>query len=168
MNEFIKQLSSYNILNYLIPGVVFAFLCNHYTSFSVLIPGSALALFLYYFYGMIISRVGSIIIEPIFKGLKIVVFAPYTDFVKASREDAQLVILSEQNNVYRTIISMIVCILGCMGFELLATKYPWLQESYGLLLVLSLLVMFSLAYRKQTSYVRNRVVNDLKPKRGDN
>ena len=64
MKEIINKLSSYNLFNYLLPGTVFVALTEAFTSFPFAQDDLLIALFLYYFIGLIISRIGSLFVEP--------------------------------------------------------------------------------------------------------
>ena len=66
MKDLLEKLSSYNIFNYLFPGVLFAAMGSHLTSYSLLIDDTVIGVFVYYFYGLVVSRVGSLVLEPDF------------------------------------------------------------------------------------------------------
>ena len=100
MKEFLEKISSYNIFNYLLSGCIFSGLCDKLTSYSLLQNNILIGLFLYYFIGLIISKVGSLTLQPILKMAKFVNFAPYEDYVNASKLDPMIELLSEQNDMY--------------------------------------------------------------------
>ena len=99
MKELFDKLSSYNIFNYLFPGVLFAVLANNLTSYKVLMDNILIGAFVYYFIGLVVSRVGSLILEPLLKLVRILHFASYKDFVRASKIDGKIELLSEINNL---------------------------------------------------------------------
>jgi hypothetical protein len=72
MKDLLEKLSSYNIFNYLLPGVLVAVLGTAVSSFHLLADDIVVGVFLYYFY---------LVLEPLLKWARIVRFAPYTDFV---------------------------------------------------------------------------------------
>jgi len=152
MKELLDKISSYNIFNYLLPGVLFAAVADTVTSYRF-----QQAVFVYYFLGLVISRIGSLIIEPLLKKVTFVTFAPYGDFVAASQEDPKLEVLSEANNMYRTLCSLFVAIALLKGYEFLATRLAVPASLSGFLLIGALLVLFLFAYRKQTEYITKRV-----------
>jgi hypothetical protein len=63
MINLLDKLSSYNLFNYLLPGIVFVILSSDFTRYSFVQQDIVLGLFLYYFIGLAISRFGSLIIE---------------------------------------------------------------------------------------------------------
>lgn len=157
MNELLNKLSSYNLLNYLIPGVIFVILSKEVTGYNFIQQDIILGLFFYYFIGLIISRIGSLVIEPFLKWTGFVHFADYKDYVKASKNDEKIEILSEENNVYRTLGAMVFSVLILMFQEWIINKWLWFGEWREIILVIFLLIMFLFAYRKQTKYVKERI-----------
>jgi hypothetical protein len=157
MKELLDRISSYNIFNYLLPGVLFAAVADTVTSYRFKQSDVVFGAFVYYFLGLVISRIGSLIIEPVLKKVAFVTFAPYGDFVAASQKDPKLEVLSEVNNMYRTLCSLFVAIALLKGYELLATRLPVPASLSGFLLIAALLVLFLFAYRKQTEYITKRI-----------
>jgi hypothetical protein len=107
--------------------------------------------------GSIISRIGSLLVEPILKRIKFLKFAPYEDFVKASKVDAKLEILSEANNMYRTVCALFISISVVIGYNFAACYLPWLNNVGLPLSICSLTVLYLFSYRKQTEYITKRV-----------
>lgn len=119
-------------------------------------------LVVFYFIGMVISRVGSVIIEPLFQKLKLIKFASYKDYERASKADELICTLSEVNNTYRTLISCFVCLLlskigNEINHNLIAVKCTFFQDYGEWILLILLCALFAFSYVKQTSYVRKRV-----------
>lgn len=157
MKELLDKLSSYNLFNYLLPGVIFAALVDRFTSFHVIQDSIAVGVFVYYFIGSVISRVGSLFIEPFLKRTKFVNFAPYPDFVAAAKEDPKIEILSEQNNMYRTICAMLLLFGGLIAFDKFGKQCAWLKEWSGPLALIALFALYLFSYRKQCNYITKRV-----------
>ena len=113
--------------------------------------------FVYYFVGLVISRFGSLVVEPILRWTSFLKFVSYSDFISASKFDQKIESFSETNNMYRTFVAMLVLLLVLKAYELLALRLAFLNE-YGLHILLTvLLITFLLSYRKQTSYIRKRI-----------
>lgn len=157
MKDLLEKLSSYNIFNYLLPGIVFVVLADALTTFHFIQQNIILGVFLYYFIGLIISRLGSIVIEPLLKWSRFVKFSPYADFVSASKEDKSLEVLSEANNVYRTFCSLFVSLIVLKIYERLSISFPILGRWAAEILVVGMLVLFYFSYRKQTQYITKRI-----------
>ena len=118
-----------------------------------------LNLFIYYFIGLVISRIGSVIIEPFLKKIKFVQFASYEDYVKQEKKDKRIVILNEHNNMFRTFLALMVVLGITKIYQYISIKFCFSQYNCIILIVV-LLVLFLFSYRKQTSYIRRRVNTD--------
>ena len=157
MKDLIDKLSSYNIFNYFLPGILFVGLAEKVTSSSLIQENLMIGLFLYYFIGLIISRIGSLILEPFLKLIKFVRFADYKDYVMASKSDPKIDLFSEQNNMYRTLCSLFIMLILFKIFDSIKDTLPWNDDTSSFILLLGFLVMFLFSYRKQTEYIVKRI-----------
>lgn len=162
MKDLLDKLSSYNIFNYLLPGIVFAAFLDAFTTYSVIQKDMLVGAFLYYFIGLVISRIGSLFLEPFLKWIRLVHFANYADFVATSRVDPKIDVLSETNNMYRTLCALFLVLPIVKGYEKASVAYVFVGEWGPRVLVLGLLLMFILSYRKQTQYISRRVESLMK------
>lgn len=117
MNELLNKISSYHLFNYLLPGCLFAVAGSKLTNRHLSQDNIALGLFLYYFYGLVISRIGSLLVEPLLKKLGFLKFADYRKFVSACKNDPKIEILSESNNMYRTICSLLLVLMALDAYN---------------------------------------------------
>lgn len=157
MEKFIDRLSSYNILNNMLPGAVFCYLLNTLMNINILKNSIIEKLFIYYFVGIIISRIGSVIVEPMCKKIKLVEFVSYKEFTKACSKDDRIDILSETNNMYRTMLAVLFVLSLIKVYLLILSKITWLENYTAVLVIILLVILFGYSYRKQTEYVRSRV-----------
>ena len=157
MNELLAKLSSYNLFNYLLPGTIFVILSHEFTAYSFIQSNIVLAAFLYYFIGMIVSRVGSIILEPLLIWTGFLKFAEYSDFIAASKEDDKIELLSEANNTYRTFCSMFILLILLMLYKRIEQQLSFLGAWSPSIIVIGLLALFLFSYRKQTGYIKTRI-----------
>lgn len=157
MKEIIDKISSYNIFNYLFPGVLFVIIAKRLTTYNLVQDDNLMGAFLYYFIGMIISRFGSVIIEPILKKIKFLKFREYNRYVNASKKDPKLELFSEVNNTYRTLNSMMISLLILKIYNYIETKFT-LDSSISLvILTIVVFILFIFSYRKQTNYITKRI-----------
>jgi len=158
VKELMEKISTYNIFNYLFPGAIFVVILNGVVGINLYQDNLVLGFFVYYFIGLIISRVGSLIVEPLLKKTGFVVFADYDDYVEASKKDEKIDLYSEINNMYRTVMSLIALIMFAMMYKAWADNLSLGSWSLGTWLSLMLLlVIFLFSYKKQTLYVVKRV-----------
>jgi hypothetical protein len=157
MTEIINKISSYNLFNYLLPGILFVVITTKFTKYSLLQDNIIIGAFVYYFVGLVISRFGSLVVEPILKKIKFLNFADYKDYISASKKDQKIEVLSEGNNTYRTLIAMLILVIFLKMYEWVEYKFPMVKSWSLYILILLLLVMFLYAYKKQTAYITKRV-----------
>jgi hypothetical protein len=157
MKDLLDKLSSYNIFNYLLPGVIFAVFVDAMTSLKVLQKDLIVGVFVYYFAGSVVSRVGSLFVEPVLLKLKFVQHVPYGAFVRATKADSKIDLLSEQNNMYRTLVALFLTVAAVVGYDRLSHRLLFLGPAAPYVCIAVLVVLYALAYRKQTTYVKQRV-----------
>jgi hypothetical protein len=119
-------------------------------------------LFVYYFVGMVISRLGSLVVEPLSIKLGVVKYADYPEYIAASKKDGLIVTLLETSNLYRTIAAGgLLTVL--IKLYIVAEQRTWfLLNARPYLVGIMLFVLFLLSYRKQTIYIKSRVDHAIK------
>lgn len=157
MKEIIDKLSSYNLFNYLFPGIIYVVFLREITNYNLLQENNFIGAFLYYFIGLIISRFGSLVVGDLLKKLTFIQFSNYKDFVFASDGDKKIELFSEVNNMYRTIISLLILLLLSKLYEKVSQYLNISENTSYLLLIFGLIVLFVFSFRKQTGFVVKRV-----------
>lgn len=162
LSKLLDKVSSYQLFNYIFPGVLFIEGIEQST--SILFPSTNVwfRVFIYYISGMVLSRVGSLFIEPVYKRLCWVVYAKYGNYLKALEKDSKLDVLVMENNTYRTLVATFLLMLIIYILD----KFSWFQtfndSILSLLVYFGLLIfIFSVSFNKQTSFVRQRTHHDL-------
>jgi hypothetical protein len=156
MQALVDKLSSYNIFNYLLPGAVFSVLAERLSLIES--PEQIVEkLAWYYFIGMVISRFGSVIIEPVLKWLKFVTYSEYSSYLAACESDKKLEILVEVSNTYRTVASAFLALLLCIVTVPLSKWIGIDSMLQGKIAVAFLLALFLLSFRKQVAFITSRV-----------
>ena len=157
MKAILEKLSAYHIFSYLLPGLLFVILGERLTSFSLIQRSWVVGIVLYYFIGLIISRVGLLIVKPVLERIGFVKDVPYADYVEASRSDSKIAILSAQNNLLQTQCAMVMMLIGLKIGEKVIGVLPWGADVYDFVVLAGLFALFLLSYRKQTQEVVQRV-----------
>lgn len=157
MPSLLEKLSSYNLFNNLLPGVIFSALVSRYTSYSLLFDDVVVGLFMYYFVGVVIGRVGSLVVEPLLKKFGFIEYAEYADYLRASKKDAGIELLLESSNTYRTICTAFLLIAVAVGTDAIGARYPAMIGWLCLGLGLGIAALFAFAFQKQTAYIVKRV-----------
>jgi len=157
MKELLDKLSTYNIFNYLFPGVLFVVILSKISNYNLLQEDIITGAFIYYFIGLIVSRVGSLCIEPFLKWIKFIKYSDYKKYLSASKEDSKIELFSEINNMYRTLCSLFLLLLLIKIYETYLAGLKFFESYDSILIVLLLLLIFLFSYRKQTKYISKRV-----------
>jgi hypothetical protein len=158
MEKMIDKISSYNLFNNLLPGAVYAVFINSIGQIPLITDNMILNFFLFYCWGVVIGRFGSVVVEWLAKKLKIVKYAEHHDFITASGKDKKLETLLEMNNMYRTFIALFSIILITNLYKHLLDYCAFLYKINGYIILVILIVLFVCAFRKQTIYISNRIV----------
>lgn len=157
MSDLLQKISSYNLFNHLLPGILFSVALEKLGVVKFDHENLLIAAFVFYFIGLSISRFGSLIIEPILKKIKFLKFAPYKDFVSASKKDPQIEIFNEINNTYRTLTSMLILLILFKAYAELELVFPTSEPWRLWVLITLLFIMFLCSYKKQSNYISKRI-----------
>lgn len=158
MEGLLSNLSAYDIMNSILPGTVAYVFVKRLFEFEPLLDLNTVEkVILFYFYGVIISRVASLIIKPVSERINLVRYAKHEDYLYAESLDEKVRILSETNNNYRNFFALFIMIgiLKCLyNWNLSSLIIHWDKECW---IILLLIILFAWSYHNQTNYVRNRV-----------
>ena len=157
MKEALEKLGTYNLFNYLLPGCVFSCIAEHYKLLTIRQGETIADLFVFYFVGLVISRLGSLIVEPALKKAGIIKFGAYADFVKVSASDPKIEVLSEVNNMYRTLAAMFASLALLKFWTSLSARVGICSEVAQWFAIIGGLFLFIVSYRKQSAYVASRI-----------
>ena len=162
MEEFLNKLSSYEFFVNFVPGCLLSWLLKILYDIEIISQSSDATNVVrqfcaWYLIGLIVNRIGSAVIEPIYKKMGIVEFAPYEAFMQAEEKDKKIALLSEVNNFYRSLISMCVISSVIGGFLHVDKFVGFFANNWQAIMLIALILIFSFSYRFQTNYVRKRV-----------
>ena len=157
MDKLVEKISSYHLLNFIIPGTIFSLFFSKYFEISLNDFETMEKLILFYFVGLVISRIGSVVFESIFIKWKIVTYAPSKDYIFAEKKDDKLVVLLEMNNLFRTVMTMLSLILLCFVGRHIYSYTAVAKEVIVILMLCILFILFVSSYRKQTIAIGKRV-----------
>lgn len=153
MDEILKKISAYDLLNTLIPGAALVFFLRVFGYLDFKAEDVLFLVVLAYILGVVASRVGSLILEPI--ALRFDWFEhDYTGFVEAQKEDDRLLTLTTIANMYRTLAGlMTVLAVLALGSLVPEVFRLWLYTGYGV----SAFLLFLCGWVKQERYVHRRL-----------
>lgn len=157
LKELSDKISSFNIFNYLLPGILFVVIAKELTGMDFILTRHLLGVFLYYFIGMVICLFGSLVIEPLLHRLNFIKFIDYKSFILAARNDDQLDLLSHINNIYQSIVSMSVLLIVLKLYSYMKYALAISNALSLVLLLVGIIVLFLFAYRKQALHIAKRI-----------
>lgn len=162
MDKIFEKISSYNILNYLVPGVIVGLLLHKLGLIGL--PSDELLVQVVYFYfvGLVASRLGSLALEPLLEFIGFLPEKNYAKFLEACDKDEKIDVLVEQANSYRTFLGGAVLILGSLMTNAIAESLSMTGFARTVVLVALGIFLFALSYRKQSQYVSSRIDNRTK------
>ena len=166
MESILDKISSYNILNNIIPGAVFVYFWSA-LDIGAFPSGNIIeSVVLYYFCGLIVSRVGSLVIERFFKKANLVSYAPKSEYIEATKRDSLIETLLESNNMYRTFTGLFLVLAVAKAYIAIAYYFCISREISAWIVLISLRCLFAGSFWKQTKHIRSRVetaLNDKQP-----
>ncbi len=157
MDEILKKISTYNIFNYLLPGTIYIVLVTKFTDYNLVETNFFSMLVISYFIGLVISRLGSFLLEPALRKLKIVPVGEYSDFVMVSKADPKIELFSEISNMYRSLSTMCLCILTTFLYWVISKGEISQKNILLSILFIGLFVLFIASHSKQNSYLNKRI-----------
>lgn len=177
----IEKISSYNLFNNLLPGIVFCYVVERTT--QIVIKGDSFFenLFIYYFIGVLVGRISSLFVEPVLMKMKVkdkqsnvketyIKFAPYKDYVEASESNPFIKVLNESCNMYRCFISVFLLAACCKIYDSyisvwLCNLWSVSNDIKAIVMFLVIALLFAMSYKKQVDYIRDRVEKYTKTKK---
>ncbi len=157
MNQILEKLGSYQILTNLLPGSFFSLSLKFFFDINLPTENFGEDLLIYYFIGLIINRIGALIIEPFLKKIHFIKFEPYEQFVQALQSDPKIDIFSEINNLFRSILTCIILLpLARLG-QVISLNWLWFSENWKWFAIIFILILFLFSYRQQSTYIYKRI-----------
>lgn len=104
--------SAYDVINGLVPGTLFAFVAAQISILPVTIDDQFIALVLYFSYGIVLSRLGSLVLESPLKRIGFLPSSDYASFVRAEKRDEKISRILEVANMYRNLSSTGILLLA--------------------------------------------------------
>lgn len=153
MSELIEKVSAYDLLNSLIPGGVLVYFMGVLGYLDISSTNAFFLCAFAYVLGVVGSRVGSSILEPLaIKSKKI--RHDYGAYISAEKNDEKLSALTTVSNMYRSLAgSLVVLALLSLGSLIPEIHRCWLLLIYGVLCF----VLFLASWLKQERYIAKRI-----------
>ena len=149
METLLSLLSTYELFNNIFPGIIFSYFLN-LEGYTLVVEKCFEKvdvyekLFIYYFIGLIISRIGSLFLEPLLRKLEIIKFADYPKFLKAEENNNKIHTFVLVNNMYRSFIIVFFFYFLYLLYLILQNNFLFCTLLQKLLTVLFFFFLFYL------------------------
>lgn len=157
MSNFIEKMGSYQIMTNLLPGVFFGMTLKLLLGIAMPVENIGEEIMVYYFIGFIINRISSLIVKPVLKKCKFIHEASYPDYSKAAKIDSKIDVLSETNNYFRALLTSSLLLIAIQMIRITIWKIGWISSNWKWISMISLVILFLFAYKKQTNFICKRV-----------
>lgn len=154
MEKVFDKMETYNILNFLFPGIIFASILTFLIEKNIYNSSLIIATFEYYFTGLVLSRIGSIVVNPIIEKIRVVKKEKYKNFICKEEKDKKIEILQREANQYRTFVATFVCLLLV---EIYNCIFVDISKINTIIYFIGLIILFTLSYRKQLKFIIERL-----------
>jgi hypothetical protein len=157
VKNILDKLTSYNLFNYLFPGSVFLILLHESTNLIGYLEFDLTTVILVYFIGLILSRLGSLLIEKMVLSYKSEKPINTKLLFKKFKGNIKLEIIHEAMNMYRTLASMSFCLAVVTLIDVVFNSGYNRDSIVWIVAEVSVSVLFICAFYKQ----RNKVLECL-------
>ena len=157
MEKLLEKIEEYNILNYLLPGIIFTYLLKYYVEVDIFQSNIIEMTFIFYFIGLTISRFGSAVLEEILKKCKFIKYSDYIDYINAGNKDSFIKKLLISNNVYRTICAGFILILILKGVKILIAYFNVETNIIYTIAIILSFILYLESLKKQSNFIVKRV-----------
>lgn len=162
--KLLEKISTYQILNYMIPGGVLCVLLKYWVGYNIIDFSIAENVIIVYFVGMVNSRLSSLVLKKILKKTHFIKETDPEEFIKAEKRDAKLTVLSDINNMFRSMTNVMLLLLIAYGLKHISCIETFVLNNINWIAIASLFVLFLFSFREQTRVVKKRIETDNKEK----
>ena len=157
MNSILGKLSSYQILINIIPGAFFVWMLKFLFDLTLPLENIVESILLYYFVGLIVNRIGSLVVAPILKETRLIKYKPHSEFIMAEKIDPKIRELSDSNDCFSSFLTCALLLPVTYGLVRLVHICGWLFAHWEWIAVPFLILLFFFSHKKQTDYICNRI-----------
>ncbi|WP_281758033.1 hypothetical protein [Succinatimonas hippei] len=150
--SLIKIISRYEFLNNLIPGIILCLIFK-YIGYNFTDDNWLTNLVIYYFIGLVNSRISSLSIEYLCRKTSFIEWRNYSSYNNAKNKRPYLATMQEIANMYRSMASVFMITLLAILYKQIANYCLWLNNNGYWIICILLFVLFIFSYRKQVNYI---------------
>jgi hypothetical protein len=163
------SISSFNLINFFVPGVLFIFILNKTTNLLNLPQDTTTLIILYYIAGIAVNRFGSLYIRKMLKFFSLIKETEdahrgqrYENYIDAKRYDHELKEITQMSDLYKTFIAVIFLSVAFNIYEEIRSCCAILVQYEYLIFTLLILLLALKSYIVQDDYIQKRVARFVK------
>ncbi len=157
MSDFVFLLSNFRVVSSLVPGAALCIFINDFLKVNILKDEVILNLFIFYTVGVVVGRVGSIIIEPLFESFGIIDKENYPDYIDAEIKNPKVSTIDEISRFYRSLTTLMMFIIVGIVIEYPMKMYPMTNVLVMHIVSVLMLILMIKSYSKQSKYTAKRI-----------
>lgn len=155
MSELLNKISAYDVINIALPGIALVAFNNAFFAGGALAANDFLtAVGVCFVAGVVASRVGSVVVEPIVVALGGLKRGSYAEYLRAVERNGKIEGLRAVSNMYRSLAG---AALVCLAELVLEPILSQLGDVSLPLCCVALLALFAISWAKQEAYINKRV-----------
>ena len=160
MDNIFSKITDYEFFDRLFPGFLVCFyyssLSNDSFNIAEISTISAIAMIaIMYFVGLTVSRIGSLIIEPLAKKAKLIQY--HKGFYLAERNDPKIKVLLKDFNMYRNIAASAIISIVMTLIRAVSLPFDGGELAVRITVLALVFVVYFAAYAKQSVSINNRI-----------
>jgi hypothetical protein len=159
LKDLIQLITPYKFFNNLIPGgiivefIIFIFPDTLY-NFGILEK-----LLFYYFFGVIIAKTGSVIMQELLQKSSLIEKYSYEDFIKSTQKDDKIQLLSDEATQYRSFLTVSLIIFIILVIHIINIScFTNIGELYLSGFCFYCVILFYFSLKNQTSMICKRIL----------
>lgn len=160
MGKIIEKLDPYELMTSFLPGAFFCLMLKAFYGLEFFNNASGIEeVAVYYFAGLIVNRIGSVIVKPSLLKMKFIKESVYNEYVEAEKKDPKIKTLVEICNYYRSMLTSCMMLVIVRFVIVVHEHIQWMHIYWKNLVLLGIIMLFLFSYKKQTEFVCKRVEN---------
>lgn len=153
MEKIIEKIEEYKLVSEVIPGYIFLWLLQYWCEINIAFENVFQEFIVAFVVGIIISRIGSLVLSKALRKFKAYKMADYKDYIKASDKDNKIKVILLNANMYRNLCTSCVLVIIVKIIYLMKlgiNVYTWI----GMIMIS---ILFLIAFLKEENTITKRV-----------
>jgi len=158
MKELFGKFTRYDWFTTLLPGLFFVSLAEKFGAMNMEANSLLEKCGLIFFCGLVSSRIGASVVEPVFKIKRFKLWGEYGDYMSFREKDPKGAdMLVTNSNWFRSLIGMVLLLGVSYFFNCFCLKFDIASVWKRCAILVCLLFLFGDSYRRQLVFIQGRI-----------